>query len=59
MLIQSYYQTEVERLSLVTDLNTFELLYINAMNATPLMLGLLAVTGQYRLAFVAEAWNNP
>lgn len=59
VLIQSYYQTEVERLSLITELNTFELLYINAMNTTPLLLALLALTGQYRLAFIAEAWSNP
>jgi len=59
VLIQSYYQTEVERLSLVTELNTFELLYINAMNTTPILLALLAFTGQYRLAFIAEAWSNP
>lgn len=59
VLLQSYYQTEVERISITNQLNPIELLYINAINTTPLLLILLAVTGQYRYAFVAESWNNP
>ena len=59
VLLQSFYQTEVERLNIISSLNPFELLYINAINTAPLLLALLAFTGQYRYAFMAEAWTNP
>lgn len=59
VLLQSFYQTEVERLNIVSSLNPFELLYINAINTAPFLLALLAFTGQYRYAFIAEAWDNP
>ena len=59
VLLQSFYQTEVERLNIISSLNPFELLYINAINTAPLLLALLAITGQYRYAFMAEAWTNP
>ena len=40
VLLQSFYQTEVERLNIISSLNPFELLYINAINTAPLLLAL-------------------
>jgi len=56
VILQSFYQTEVEKVSHEEDITPFEILYINAVNTLPILIIIFAASGEYMDALVTDLW---
>ena len=56
VILQSFYQTEVEKVSHGEDITPFEILYINAVNTLPVLIIIFAASGEYMDALVTDLW---
>lgn len=58
VLLQSFYQTEVEKLAEEENITPYEILYINALNTLPVLILIFAATGEYIEVFNSDLWNE-
>jgi drug/metabolite transporter (DMT)-like permease len=58
VLLQSFYQTEVEKVAISENLNPFEILYVNAVNTLPVLILIFAATGEYIPVFNSDLWSE-